>query len=208
MRCLWLLLLGACAGAVALKLQVRQFSQAVGAALLLCGPAATVFPCTASARPEGVNRPDLLPSGSTPLIDTANFLTKGQEKTVVGKLKTLEDKTGFKLRVLCQSYPNTPGLAIKDYWKVDANTVVLVLDTGEGFNRKGIPTNLINLNIGANVDLVLPSQFWSRVTNKLGNQPYVRAVGADAATLNAVEAITYCLETKDCTDVPFDIPSY
>lgn len=160
----------------------------------------------AGARPEGVNRPDLLPSGPvTPLIDVGNFLTKGQEKKVVASLNKLETATGYKLRVLCQSYPSTPGLAIKDYWKVDENTVVLVVDKGEGFNRKGIPSNIINLNIGSNVELVLPTQFWTRVTNKLGNQPYIKQVGADAAVLNAVEAITYCLEDKQCTDIPFDI---
>ena len=39
----------------------------------------------ALARPEGVNRPDLLPSGEkTSLIDVANYLSKGQEKKVKG----------------------------------------------------------------------------------------------------------------------------
>ena len=47
-------------------------------------------------------------------------------------------------------------------------TVVLVVDSGEGFNKKMIPTNVMNLNIGKNVDLQLPSQFWLRLTNKLG----------------------------------------
>lgn len=184
---------------------LEGFSPRFGAAAAVAA-ALALSPTIASARPEGVNRPDLLPSGPvSPIIDTANFLTKGQEKKIVTKLEQLEKSTGYKLRVLCQSYPNTPGLAIKDYWKVDDNTVVLVLDRGEGFNRKGIPSNIINLNIGANVELVLPSQFWTRVTNKLGNQPYIRAVGADAATINAVEAISYCLEDKTCTDVPFDV---
>ena len=37
------------------------------------------------ARPEGVNRPDLLPTGEkTSLIDVANYLSKGQEKKVKG----------------------------------------------------------------------------------------------------------------------------
>ena len=164
----------------------------------------------AIARPEGVNRPDLLPKGPvSPLIDVGNFLAKGQERRVVEKLNALEKKTGYKLRVLCQAYPETPGLAIKDYWKLDDDSIVLVVDRGEGFNRKGIPSNIINLNIGKNVEMAgLSNQFWNRVTNKLGNQPYVKAVGADAAVLNTVEAITYCLETADCTDVPFDVPSY
>ena len=157
-----------------------------------------------NARPEGVNRPDLLPKTQTTVIDVANFLAKGQEKRIIDKIGTLEKNTGIKFRILCQSYPETPGLAIKDYWGVDDNTVVMVVDKGEGFNRKGIPSNIINLNIGKNVDLILPNQFWMRVTNKLGNQPYVKANGADTAVINAVEAITYCLEQKDCVDLPFE----
>lgn len=84
-----------------------------------------------------------------------------------------------------------------------SQTVVLVADRGEGFNRKGIPSNIINLNIGSNVEDVLPSQFWTRMSNKLGNQPYVKSNGEDVAVLNAVEAITYCLEDRNCKDIPF-----
>ena len=176
---------------------------------LATGPMSPLVP-SAAARPEGVNRPELLPKGpQTPLIDVGNFLAKGQEKRMVEKLNTLEKKTGFKLRVLCQAYPDTPGLAIKDYWHLDDDSIVLVVDKGEGFNRKGIPSNIINLNIGKNVEMAgLSNQFWNRVTNKLGNQPYVKAVGADTAVINTVEAITFCLETTDCTDVPFEVKSY
>jgi hypothetical protein len=122
----------------------------------------------ALAKPEGVNRPDLLPKEPTPVIDVANFLSKGQERKVATSIEGLEKATGYKLRVLCQSYPNTPGLAIKEFWGVDDNTLVMVIDKGEGFNRKGIPSNIINLNIGRNVDLVLSNQFWQRLSNKLG----------------------------------------
>ena len=188
----------------------RAFAGVVAGFGLATGPLQPLVVPEAMARPEGVNRPELLPKGpETPLIDVGNFLAKGQEKRVIEKLNELQKKTGFKLRVLCQAYPDTPGLAIKDYWKLDDDSIVLVVDRGEGFNRKGIPSNIINLNIGKNVELAgLSNQFWNRVTNKLGNQPYVKAVGADTAVLNTVEAITYCLEAGDCTDVPFDVESY
>lgn len=155
------------------------------------------------AKPDGVNRPDLLPKEQTSIIDVANFLSKGQEKKIIESIAALERESGYKLRVLCQSYPNTPGLAIKDFWGVDDNTIVMVIDKGEGFNAKGIPSNVIRLNLGRNVEDVIPPMFWTRLTNKLGNLNYVKEKGLDYSILNAVEAITYCLEEKTCKDLPF-----
>ena len=148
------------------------------------------FAQIANARPAGVDRPELLPKEqNVPLIDVANFLSKGQEKKMINDINELQKLTGYKLRVLCQSYPNTPGMAIKNYWGVDDNTLVLVVDKGEGFNKQGIPSNIINLNLGKNVEDALPGKFWQRLVNKLGNQPYVKEVGADVAVLNIVQVI-------------------
>ena len=43
-------------------------------------------------------------------------MTKGQEKRLNDLLTKLEKDTGYRVRVLCQAYPRTPGLAIRDYW--------------------------------------------------------------------------------------------
>jgi hypothetical protein len=81
----------------------------------------------------------------------------------------------------------------------------VVFDKGEGFNRNGVPSNIINLNLGKVADDALPGMFWSRLSNKLGNQPYVKKNGEDVSVLNTVEAINYCLQTKECRDLPFSI---
>lgn len=74
-------------------------------------------PQEASARLEAVNRPDLLPSEKgLNVIQVEKYLTSGQAKRMNDLLTNLERDTGFRVRVLTQRYPNTPGLAIRDYW--------------------------------------------------------------------------------------------
>lgn len=78
-----------------------------------------------------------------------------QEKRLAQEIASLEKDTGYKLRVLAQNYPDTPGiksvkpcssillscdakndcpfhfslgLAIRDFWSVDDNTIVFVAD--------------------------------------------------------------------------------
>nr|GMC52833.1 thylakoid lumenal 15.0 kDa protein 2, chloroplastic [Ipomoea batatas] len=84
-----------------------------------------------------------------------------QEKRLAQEIADIEKDTGFKLRVLAQNYPETPGLAIRDFWKVDDRTIVFVADPTFG--------NILNFNVGASVDLDIPRSFWSRLAGKYGN---------------------------------------
>ncbi|XP_057832982.2 thylakoid lumenal 15.0 kDa protein 2, chloroplastic isoform X3 [Cryptomeria japonica] len=77
---------------------------------------------------EGVNKPEMLPKEFTPLIDVAGYLSPSQESRMIEAIYNLEKDTGFKLRVLAQNYPETPGLAVRDFWQVDDNTIVFVAD--------------------------------------------------------------------------------
>lgn len=65
------------------------------------------------ARLDPVNKPELLPAEFTTVIDVAGFLTPREELEIAKKIERLEKDTGFKLRVLAQNYPETPGLAIR-----------------------------------------------------------------------------------------------
>ncbi|PNT60717.1 hypothetical protein BRADI_5g03643v3 [Brachypodium distachyon] len=77
---------------------------------------------------SGANKPELLPKEFTTVIDVAGFLSSGQENRLRQEIEDLEKDTGYKLRVLAQNYPDTPGLAIKDFWQFDDRTIVFVAD--------------------------------------------------------------------------------
>lgn len=167
--------------------------------------ALTIHPQQSQARLEAVNRPDLLPAESDAVvIQTTKFLTTGQAKRMSDLIRALERDTGFRLRVLCQSYPNTPGLAIRDYWSLgqegqkDDKYIVLVVDE---FGGKG---NVLNFNVGDGVKFALPNVFWTRLSGKYGTLFFVKENGIDIAITNAVEAISQCLRSEDgfCTNVP------
>jgi len=162
-------------------------------------------PQPASARLEAVNRPDLLPTESGKnVIQIVKFLTSGQEKRMDTMLANLEKDTGFRVRVLCQAYPNTPGLAVRDYWSVgkedqkDDKYIILVVDE---FGGKG---NVLNFNVGDGVKFALPNLFWTRLQGKYGSTFFVKENGIDLAIVNAIESIVTCLRSEDgfCVNVP------
>eukprot|EP00210_Caulerpa_lentillifera_P005035 g4809.t1 len=139
----------------------------------------------AAARLESVNRPELLPTEQTTVIDVAGFLTSSEESKLSKVINRVENETGVKVRLLVQNYPETPGLAIRDYWGVDDDTVVLVADPTFG--------GILNFNVGANVDLRVPRSFWSRLTGKFGNKFYWQEKGESTSIINAIYAIDSCL---------------
>jgi len=134
---------------------------------------ATAYVPPAEARLEAVNRPDLLPKQTgLNVIQTEKFLTAGQARRMDDLLTALERDTGYRVRVLCQSYPNTPGLAIRDYWDLgkedqkDDKYIVLVVDQ---FGGRG---NVLNFNVGDGVKFALPNVFWTRLSGKYGTVSY------------------------------------
>jgi hypothetical protein len=162
----------------------RAASAAAAALIALTSTTPAAF-----ARPEGVNKPELLPKepGVT-VIDVAGFLAPSEETRLRQTIANLEKDTGYRLRVLAQNYPLTPGLAVRDYWQVDENTVVFVADPSFG--------DIVNVNVGANLDLEVPRNFWSRLASKFGNRFYVRDNGEAAAITNTVAAIDACLREE------------
>jgi hypothetical protein len=111
-----------------------------------------------------------------------------QVERLTSVVKSLEADTGIKLRVLSQAYPNTPGLAVRDYWGVDADTAVFVADPGTG--------NILNFNVGANVDFKVPRTFWTRLAGKYGTKFYWCASFAHVAHSSVCELTAACSRTQ------------
>lgn len=140
------------------------------------------------------------------VIQTEKFLTAGQARRMNDLLTALERDTGYRVRVLCQNYPNTPGLAIRDYWDLgkedqkDDKYIVLVVDQ---FGGRG---NVLNFNVGDGVKFALPNVFWTRLSGKYGTTFYVKENGVDLSAINAIEAIASCLRSEDqyCVNVPVE----
>lgn len=137
--------------------------------------------------------PELLPDHPTNVIDLANNLTQVQEEKLDQELGEFEQETGWKLRVLTQ-FDQTPGRAVKGFWGLDDNTVMLVADARGG--------NILNFSVGENVYPLLSRTFWVELQTRFGNQFFVRDNGEDQAILQTVQTLETCLRQDGCSVVP------
>jgi hypothetical protein len=151
-------------------------------ALALGAPAAQAF-----------DNPQLLPKEQTPVIDLLRALTEIQRNKLADNLTQFEAETGWKLRVLTQ-FDQTPGRAIKDYWKLDDKSILVVADSRGG--------NLLNFNVGGAYYDIFPRTFWIELQTRFGNQFYVRDKGEDGAILDSIDTLELCLRQNGCNVVP------
>ena len=136
---------------------------------------------------------DLLPDHQTPIIDLAKSLSNVQRAKLETSLYEYEKNTGWKIKVLTQ-YEKTPGKAIKDFWKLDESSLVLIADPRGG--------NLLNFNVGEAYFALMPRIFWVELQSRYGNQFYVRDHGEDGAILDSIDSVTTCLDKGGCDFVP------
>lgn len=142
---------------------------------------------------QAYNDPSLLPQEQTPIIDLANFLPKLQEEALVEEIENFEVETGWKLRVLTQ-YDQTPGRAVKQYWGLNDQSVLLVADARGG--------NLLAFNVGDDVYEMLPRTFWVELQTRFGNMYYVRENGENNAIAQSLDTVKGCLAKGGCNVVP------
>ena len=140
-----------------------------------------------------ISNPDLLPQNETPIIDLAKTLSPNQKKNLEGMLNDFEIESGWKIKYLSQ-FESSPGLAIKDFWKLDETSLLIIADPRGG--------NLLNFNVGDAYFSFLPRLFWVELQTRYGNQYYVREHGEDGAVLDAINSVKICLEKGGCQVVP------
>ena len=136
---------------------------------------------------------DLLPDHQTPIIDLAKSLSNEQRAKLETSLYEYEKNTGWKIKVLTQ-YEKTPGKAIKDFWKLDESSLVLIADPRGG--------NLLNFNVGEAYFALMPRIFWVELQSRYGNQFYVKDHGEDGAILDSIDSVKTCLDKGGCDFVP------
>lgn len=162
-------------------------------ASFLAGCLGLVVWFTASDAAYAYNNPDLLPEIQTPIIDLAKALTTTQEEALAQDIENFETETGWKLRVLTQ-FDRTPGTAVKDYWKLDDKSVLLIADQRGG--------NILNFNVGDAAYQLMPRTFWIELQTRFGNLYFVRENGEDQSIIQSLETIKTCLRQGGCNVVP------
>lgn len=142
---------------------------------------------------QAFEAPELLPTEPTSIVDLAQTLTSTQKSRLDKDLDVFEQDTGWKLRILTQ-YDRTPGRAIKDFWNLDENSVLLVADSRGG--------NILNFNVGDSVYQLLPRTFWVELQTRFGNQYFVQENGEDESIIQAIDSVKTCLNQGGCRVVP------
>lgn len=134
-------------------------------------------------------------SPGKPVADLANVFGARQEERLAQRLSSFEADTGFKVRVLTQSEGSAPGSAIKEFFGLDDNSILIVVDLRGG--------NILNFNVGKSVSTILPESFWIELGNRYGNKFYVRDAGEDGSVIASLDAITSCISSGNiCRAVP------
>uniref|UniRef100_A0A7S1J0R7 TPM domain-containing protein n=1 Tax=Eutreptiella gymnastica TaxID=73025 RepID=A0A7S1J0R7_9EUGL len=160
----------------------------MGSAIGLAG----VQPGPAAARPTGLSKPELLPSApGQAVIDIPGLLTPldlNAVNEIIDKIKRLY---GADLRVLIATYPDTPGMAVFDYWDMsDGNTFILFVDPEL--------TQAFKFEVGFNVDILAPNgRWWTSLKAQYGTVTARNKYGSDGAVVACVEAILDGLTRPD-----------
>ena len=85
------------------------------------------------------------------MIDLAKVFSDTQRAQLEASLADVEERTGWKMRVLTQY---EPGLAIREFWGLDESSLLLVADPRGG--------NLLNFNVGDAYFAMMPRTYrWS-----------------------------------------------
>jgi len=151
--------------------------------------------CIASSSLAAIE-PEMVLDANYPLLDLAKIIPAGPEKKLVADLNDLEQRTGWRVRLLTRNgtQQGPSGEEVSTAWQFGPRTAIVICD----------PTspNILQFKAGDEVARLLKRGFFIELQSRFGNIFYVREEGEDAAVLGAVGAISSCLEQGGCAVVP------
>lgn len=130
------------------------------------------------------------------VIDPQGFLTKTQKERLVFLISKVQDRTGFRVRLIAKRFPKAQER--QDAWEVDDDTIVLVAD--KEFLKRGGSPSLLKFDLGPRIYVTLPRRYWGNIRRLYGNNGYVEAYGAGQALFLATANVCACLLQRECAD--------
>ncbi|EIE18720.1 hypothetical protein COCSUDRAFT_38534 [Coccomyxa subellipsoidea C-169] len=130
-------------------------------------------------------------------LDLARVVPSGREQELEDKLRNLEERSGWRVRLLTRPGPKAGPSEdeIRAGWQLDSRSSLIVVD----------PTspNILQFRSGAEVNRLLSRTFFVELQSRYGNLFYVREEGEAAAVMSTVDALVECLERPGgCAVVP------
>eukprot|EP00960_Hanusia_phi_P048272 758853-Hanusia_phi.AAC.1 len=136
---------------------------------------------------------------ASPIIDEARSLGSNERVRLEENLKSFEEETKYRIRVLTVDERRLDTKLskeeIKSAWNLpDDRSLIVIVEAGKG--------NVLSFNAGGEISKLLPARFFNELSGRMGNVYSIEASGENSAIEESVSIIEKCLRKGGCALVP------